>query len=61
MPAGNLVGKKREEVMSYMIIMQTIVNAMSRGNSWKKIKKMGVDLNKIITEFRRPLLVQMAI
>ena len=55
------VGKKREEVMSYMIIMQTIVNAMSRGNNWKKIKKMGVDLNKIITEFRRPLLVQMAI
>ena len=61
MPAGNLVGKKREEVMSYMIIMQTIVNAMSRGNSWKKIEKMEVDLNKIITEFRRPLLVQMAI
>ena len=57
MPGRKLVGKKREEVTSYLAIMQTIVNAMSKGNNWKKmdklvnIQKMEVDLNKIIAEF----------
>ena len=56
MPGRKLVGKKREEVTSYLAIMQTIVNAMSKGNNWKKmdklvnIQKMEVDLNKIIME-----------
>ena len=48
------MGKKREEVTSYLAIMQTIV---SKGNNWEKVdeftslKKMEKDLFKIIDEF----------
>ena len=57
MSGGKLLGKKREEVTSYMAIMQTIVDSMSKGNNWEKVdkfvnlKKMETDFNNIIAEF----------
>ena len=49
----NIFGKKREEVTSYLAIMQTIV---SKGNNWEKVKqfadleKMGEGFSKICNE-----------
>jgi hypothetical protein len=57
MPGGKLLGKKREEVISYMAIMQTIMDAMSKGNKWNKmdkfaiLRKMEKDFNKVSAEF----------
>ena len=54
MPGGKIFGKKREEVTSYLAIMQTIV---SKGNNWEKVKqfadlkKMGEGFSKICNEF----------
>ena len=39
MPGGKILGKKREEVTSYLAIMQTIVDSMSKGNNWEKVKE----------------------
>ena len=54
MPGGNILGKKREEqeVISYLAIMQTIVDSMSEGKNWEKvnIKMMGKELNNIVNE-----------
>ena len=44
MPGGKILGKKREEVTSYLAIMQTIV---SKGNNWEKVKQFA-DLKKLI-------------
>ena len=57
MPGGKILGKKRKEVTSYLVIMKTIVDSMSKGNNWKKVdkfaklKKMEKDFNQIINEF----------
>ena len=57
MPGGKILGKKMEEVTSYLAIMQTIVDSMSKGNNWEKVKKfanlkkMGEDFSKIATSF----------
>ena len=57
MPGGKILGKKKEEVTSYLAIMQTIVDSMSKGNNWEKVdrfanlKNMENDFNKIVNEF----------
>ena len=57
MPGGKISGKKREEVVSYLAIIQTIADSMNQRNKWEKedkfasLKKMNNDLNKIINDF----------
>ena len=54
---GTISGKKREEVVSYLAIIQTIADAMNQRNNWEKVdkfaslRKMNNDLNKIINDF----------
>ena len=56
MPGGKISGKKREEVVSYLAIIQTIADSMNQRNKWEKedkfasLKKMNSDLNKIIND-----------
>eukprot|EP00091_Calanus_sinicus_P006799 TRINITY_DN1755_c0_g1_i4.p1 TRINITY_DN1755_c0_g1~~TRINITY_DN1755_c0_g1_i4.p1 ORF type:complete len:251 (+),score=122.69 TRINITY_DN1755_c0_g1_i4:101-754(+) len=57
MPGGKISGKKREEVVSYLAIIQTIADSMNQRNKWEKedkssiLRKMNQDLNKIINDF----------
>ena len=50
MPGGKLLGKKKDEVTSYMAIMQTIVDAMSKGNKWNELDKFAI-LRKMEKDF----------
>ena len=52
MPGGKILGKKREEVISYLAIMQTIVDSMSKGNNWEKVKKFAI-LKKMEEDFSK--------
>ena len=50
MPGGKLLGKKRDEVTSYMALMETIMDAMSKGNKWDKTEKFAI-LRKMENDF----------
>ena len=39
MPGGKITGKKREEVVSYLAIIQTIADSMNQRNKWEKVKE----------------------
>jgi len=57
MPGGKLSGMKREEVVSYLAIIQTIAESMAKTNKWEKLEKFAIlnkmnnDLDKIINDF----------
>ena len=57
MPGGKLTGKSRLEVVSYLAIIQTIVESMAQTNNWEKqerfsqLNKMNKDLDKIINDY----------
>merc|ERR1712142_1049377 len=57
MPGGKLSGMKREEVVSYLAIIQTIAESMAKTNKWEKLEKFAIlnkmnnDLGKIINDF----------
>jgi len=56
-PGGRIAGKNKEDVVSYLAILQTIAESMSQRNNWEKKEKfsnlhnMNRDLNKIISDF----------
>jgi len=56
-PGGRMSGKNKEDVVSYLAIMQTIAESMSQMNNWEKNEKfsnllvMNRDFNKIISDF----------
>jgi len=56
-PGGSIAGKNKEDVVSYLAILQTIAESMSRRNNWEKKEKfsnlhiMNRDLGKIIGDF----------
>jgi len=56
-PGGRIAGKNKEDVVSYLAILQTIAESMSRRNNWEKKEKfsnlhiMNRDLGKIIGDF----------
>jgi len=56
-PGGKLSGMRREEVVSYLAIIQTIAESMAKTNKWEKLEKFAIlnkmnnDLGKIINDF----------
>jgi len=56
-PGGRMSGKNKEDVVSYLAIMQTIAESMSQRNNWEENEKysnllaMNRDFNKIIGDF----------